>query len=49
MNKTRNIYLNMKTLKEARKIIFERFSSPEKLASEIISAPDAVGVWPTAP
>jgi putative molybdopterin biosynthesis protein len=43
MNKSRNVYLKMKTLKEAREIMFQRFSPPEPLASEMIPVPDAVG------
>jgi putative molybdopterin biosynthesis protein len=43
MNKPRNVYLKMKTLQEARKIMFQRFSPPEPLASEMIPVPDAVG------
>lgn len=43
MSTQRNIYLNMKTLQEARKILFERFSLSQPLLHETISVPDAVG------
>ena len=43
MSKDRHIYLNMKTLKEAREIIFERFRPPEQLGVEVVAAPEAVG------
>jgi len=43
MSKSRHIYLKMKTLKEARQILFERFSSSQPLLKETISVPDAVG------
>ena len=39
----RNIYLQMKTLKEARKILSDRFSLSGILSSEVVSVPDAVG------
>jgi putative molybdopterin biosynthesis protein len=39
----RNIYLKMKTLQEARDILFQTFSDLPPLAAEKISAPDAVG------
>ncbi len=42
MSHKRNIYLKMKTLKEARKILFEQFSAG-LLLGEMISVPDAVG------
>ncbi|MEE8481210.1 MAG: molybdopterin biosynthesis protein [Desulfobacterales bacterium] len=42
MSDDRNIYLNMKTLKEAREILFKEFSLSEVLSSELISVPDAV-------
>ncbi len=43
MKHRRNIYLKMKTLKEARKILFEHFRRPGILADETVSVPDAVG------
>lgn len=43
MSNQRNIYLNMKTLKEARQILFEQFSLSQPLLKETISVPDAVG------
>ncbi len=43
MKHKRNIYLQMKTLQEARAILFERFASSGVLLSEAVSAPDAVG------
>ncbi len=43
MNKKRNIYLKMKTLKEAHEILFERFPASGILDTETVSVPDAVG------
>lgn len=43
MSFKRNVYLKMKTLKEARDILFESFSNLAPLAAEEISVPDAVG------
>ena len=43
MSKSRNIYLKMKTLTEARDILFEHFELSDILSSEMISVPDAVG------
>ena len=43
MSNQRNIYLNMKTLKQARQILFEQFSHYTPLLKETISVPDAVG------
>ncbi|MGD9348768.1 MAG: molybdopterin biosynthesis protein [Desulfobacterales bacterium] len=43
MKLKRNIYLKMKTLAEARNILFQVFSSLPPLASEEIPVPDAVG------
>ena len=43
MNHQRNIYLKMKTLNEARKILFKRFYSKKIISKEMISVPDAVG------
>lgn len=39
----RNIYLKMKTLQEARAILFQRFTDLPSLLAEKISVPDAVG------
>jgi len=43
MNKKRNVYLKMKTLVEARKIILNEFNTTGHLATETITVPDAVG------
>lgn len=43
MNMDRNIYLKMKTLKEAKEILFKEFPLSGGLASEEISVPDSVG------
>jgi putative molybdopterin biosynthesis protein len=43
MSKSRNIYLKMKNLKEARKILFDLFSSDKVLPSEFVQAPDSIG------
>jgi putative molybdopterin biosynthesis protein len=43
MTKNRNIYLKMKTLAEARDILFEKFSFEQTLSHEALSVPDAVG------
>lgn len=43
MSYERNVYLNMKTLKEARKILFSSFLAVRPVKSEIVSVPDAVG------
>ncbi|MBW1694663.1 MAG: molybdopterin biosynthesis protein, partial [Deltaproteobacteria bacterium] len=43
MVKRRHIYLKMKTLKEARAILFENFQFFNGLSSETIPVPDAVG------
>ena len=43
MESKRNVYLNMKTLQEARKIVDANFKVSEILAKETISVPDAVG------
>jgi len=42
MSFKRNIYLKMKTLKEARDILFQTFSNLPSLPREEISVPDAV-------
>ncbi|MFO7667613.1 MAG: molybdopterin biosynthesis protein [Desulfobacterales bacterium] len=39
----RNVYLKMKTLEEAREILFTRFSHITSLPGEIVPVPDAVG------
>jgi putative molybdopterin biosynthesis protein len=43
MSSKRNVYLKMKTLKEAREILFDRFSHLGVLSGETVSVPDAVG------
>ncbi|MFW6172036.1 MAG: molybdopterin biosynthesis protein, partial [Planctomycetota bacterium] len=43
MSMRRNIYLKMKTLREAREILFTGFSLSGILPHEFVSAPDAVG------
>jgi len=43
MSFKRNIYLKMKTLQEARDILFQTFSGLTSLATEEISVPEAVG------
>ncbi|MEJ2221575.1 MAG: molybdopterin biosynthesis protein [Desulfobacterales bacterium] len=43
MSFKRNVYLKMKTLPEARDILFQTFSDLPPLAAEKISVPDAVG------
>ena len=43
MTKRRHIYLKMKTLAEARNILFENFQIVNSLPSEIAPVPDAVG------
>ncbi|RPJ16773.1 MAG: molybdopterin biosynthesis protein [Desulfobacteraceae bacterium] len=40
---TRNVYLKMKTLEEARTILFKEFSHISCLPGEMVCAPDAVG------
>lgn len=39
----RHVYLNMKTLAEARRIFFERFPGPGRLGAEIIPVDSALG------
>ena len=39
----RNVYLNMKTLEEARQILFDHFPGTGSMATETVSPPDAVG------
>ncbi|MGD8801002.1 MAG: molybdopterin biosynthesis protein, partial [Desulfobacterales bacterium] len=43
MSFKRNIYLKMKTLAEARDILFQTFSDLPALTSEELAVPDAVG------
>jgi len=43
MLKDRNVYLKMKTLQEARKILFDAFPEPDPAVCETVSSPDAVG------
>jgi molybdopterin molybdotransferase/putative molybdopterin biosynthesis protein len=43
MSYERNIYLKMKTLKEAREILFERFFIDRGISKETVCVPDAVG------
>jgi putative molybdopterin biosynthesis protein len=43
MSRKRNIYLKMKTLDEAREILFEQFSTKRTILKEMISVPEAVG------
>jgi len=43
MSNNRNIYLNMKTLKEAREILFDILSSDKVLPSEFVHTPNSVG------
>jgi putative molybdopterin biosynthesis protein len=42
MSVRRNVYLDMKTLEEARCLLFESFPLPDILAEEILPVPDAV-------
>ncbi len=43
MNKKRNVYLDMKTLAEAGKILFDRFPETGTGLTQIVPPPDAVG------
>ena len=43
MSFKRNIYLKMKTLQEARELLFQTFSNLPPLATETVSVPEAVG------
>ncbi|MFH2220547.1 MAG: molybdopterin biosynthesis protein [Pseudomonadota bacterium] len=43
MSKKRHIYLQMKTLKEAREILFDRFQLSGTLSGETLPVPEAVG------
>ena len=43
MSQSRNVYLKMKTLPEARKILDEAFALSDILATETVAVPEAVG------
>ncbi len=43
MSTKRNVYLNMKSLEEARQILFDHFPATGSMAAENVSPPDAVG------
>ena len=43
MNQNRNVYLKMKTLPEARKIVDEAFALSDVLATETVPVPESVG------
>lgn len=43
MSNSRNVYLKMNTLKEAREILFSSFSRLERLSGEAVLVPDAAG------
>jgi len=43
MSQSRNVYLKMKTLPEARKIVGEAFARSDALATETVPVPEAVG------
>jgi len=43
MESKRNVYLNMKTLQEARQIVENQFPAADILATETLAVPDAVG------
>jgi len=43
MSARRNVYLKMKTLAEARAILFDRFPVPDTFPTEVLPVPDAVG------
>ncbi|MBU0995745.1 MAG: molybdopterin biosynthesis protein [Proteobacteria bacterium] len=43
MSPKRNIYLKMKSLEEARQILFDRFSNKKICDTEMLPVPDAVG------
>ncbi len=49
MNKKRNVYLNMKTLEEAREVLDRSFSLSDALETETVAVPDAVGRILAAP
>jgi molybdopterin biosynthesis enzyme len=43
MKKGRNVYLNMKTLAEARKILFDSFSLTDVLQTEVVPVSESIG------
>ena len=43
MNTKRNVYLKMKSLEEARQILFDHFPGTGSMAAESVTPPDAVG------
>ena len=43
MSKTRNVYLKMKNLQEAREIVHAQFPVEDTLGAEAIPVPDSVG------
>ena len=43
MTKERNVYLNMKTLAEARKILFDSFSLTDVLQTEVVPVSESIG------
>jgi len=49
MSNKRNIYLNMKPLKEARDLLFSRFSPAGRLGEEVLPVPEAAGRILSAP
>jgi putative molybdopterin biosynthesis protein len=49
MKKERHVYLNMKTLKEAREILFESFFLSNQLDTETVPVPESVGRVLAAP
>ena len=49
MKKNRHVYLNMKTLKEARKIVFESFFLADPLQTETVQVPESIGRVLAAP
>jgi len=49
MNKKRNVYLNMKTLEEAREVLNQSFSLAQVLPTENLAVPEAVGRVLAAP
>jgi putative molybdopterin biosynthesis protein len=49
MNKKRNVYLNMKTLEEARGVLMQSFSLSQALPTETLAVPEAAGRVLAAP
>ena len=43
MSPKRNVYLKMKTLKQAQDILFENFSLTDKILTETVPVPDSIG------